>query len=82
MMENTKRQRGRPATGTARSDADRARKYRLRAVDSQDLENEQCTFNQLLMRLADLHKKESANYYLIRLVLDELTRRNEKNKPD
>jgi len=34
------------------------------------------------MRLADLHKRESANYYLIRLALDELTRRNEKNKPD
>lgn len=81
-MTDAPKKRGRPASGKAKSDADRAALHRSRAVDRQLLTNEQCTNRQLLMRLADLHKSEAGNYYLIRLALEELTRRNELNRPD
>ena len=79
-----KPKRGRPATGRAKTNARRQQEYRTRSVDTEDKPNEELTFNQLLLRLADMHKQtpERRSYFNIKILINELNRRNELMKPD
>jgi hypothetical protein len=79
-----KPKRGRPATGRAKTNARRQQEYRTRSVDTEDKPNEALTFNQLLLRLADMNKQtpERRNYFGIKMLIAELSKRNELTKPD